>query len=91
MAEAEAILRGLQFALDLGLLPVTIESDTVMVVKWINGGSYCGVDVGLVLNKINTLIRSLGCGAVNSMPQKANQVAHFLAKKMLISDPIWFN
>ncbi|KAK3222944.1 hypothetical protein Dsin_009969 [Dipteronia sinensis] len=79
VAEAEAILRGLHLARGLGLLLVTIESDAAMVVKWTNKGSHCGADVGLVLDDIVAMSRSLGCGLISFVPQKANQVVHFLA------------
>ncbi|KAK1570896.1 hypothetical protein Q3G72_008729 [Acer saccharum] len=77
VVEAEAILHELQFARDLGLLLMTVELDTAeldtaVVIKWINEGSHCGADVCLVLDEINTLIRFLGCVAVNFVQRKAN-------------------
>ncbi|KAK3193730.1 hypothetical protein Dsin_025040 [Dipteronia sinensis] len=59
VAEVEAILRGLQFARDSELLPATIESDVVVVVKWINEKSNIRADVGLILDDILSLINSM--------------------------------
>ncbi|KAK3210776.1 hypothetical protein Dsin_015482 [Dipteronia sinensis] len=72
VAEAEAILRGLQFAHDTGLLPVIIESDAVVIVKWINEESYYDSDVGLVLEEIQTLSNFLGYVVVQYVPRKAS-------------------
>ncbi|KAK2660271.1 hypothetical protein Ddye_006804 [Dipteronia dyeriana] len=52
MAEAEAILSGLQFARDSGLHPVIIKSDAAIIVNWINVGGHFSLDVGLVLEGI---------------------------------------
>ena len=85
VAKAEAILRGIELARDSSLLPIIIERDAVVVVKWINKESHCGSDVGLVIVSILFLIKSLGCVVIGYVPCKANQVAHVLTKNTLLS------
>ncbi|KAK2648201.1 hypothetical protein Ddye_015690 [Dipteronia dyeriana] len=68
VAEAEAILRGLQFVLDTCLLPVVLELDAAVVVKWINKGSNQRSDIGLVLEEISILIRRIGRVVVQFVP-----------------------
>ncbi|KAK2641436.1 hypothetical protein Ddye_023199 [Dipteronia dyeriana] len=45
IAEAIAILRGIEFARDMGLLPVVVESDALGVVKHIIDGNNCTDDI----------------------------------------------
>ncbi|KAK3230836.1 hypothetical protein Dsin_002717 [Dipteronia sinensis] len=79
VVEAEAILCGLQFARYTGLLPVIIDSDVAIAVKWINEESHYDSDMALVLEEIRILSNLLGYVAVQYMHRKTNQVAYFLA------------
>ncbi|KAK2650221.1 hypothetical protein Ddye_017710 [Dipteronia dyeriana] len=85
VGEAEAILRGLQFAHDSSLFMVVLESDAAVVVKWINEMSNQRSDVGIVLEEISILIRRTGRVVVQFVPRKANLVAQFLVKNAISS------
>lgn len=52
ITEAMAILRGLIFAIDSGLLPIKVESDALEVVNLINSGSQIHDEIGLVVGDI---------------------------------------
>ncbi|KAK3210787.1 hypothetical protein Dsin_015493 [Dipteronia sinensis] len=56
VAEAFAISRGLQLAIDTGLLPCGIESDTEVVVDWVNGSELLCSEIGSVITDIHTLL-----------------------------------
>ncbi|KAK3184756.1 hypothetical protein Dsin_032042 [Dipteronia sinensis] len=81
-----AIRQGLQLACESGLYPVTFESDTKVVIDWINNGSKAGANVELIIVDILALLKSLGCVSVCYTPRQANQVAHYLAKNALSND-----
>ncbi|KAK3184331.1 hypothetical protein Dsin_031617 [Dipteronia sinensis] len=78
--EAMAMLRGLNFALDSGLFPCTLESDAKVIVDLINANNVPYSDVGLITGDIcNFLITNPGCNVVFAS-RKANMAAHSLAK-----------
>ncbi|KAK3194307.1 hypothetical protein Dsin_025617 [Dipteronia sinensis] len=52
VAEATAILRGLRFAIDSGLLPVVLESDAKWVVDLINSDDSNNADIAHSLSKM---------------------------------------
>ncbi|KAK0595025.1 hypothetical protein LWI29_002683 [Acer saccharum] len=91
VAEAVAIQRGLQFALDSGLTPCRIDSDAEIVVAWINRAVPLCSDIGIVLMDIQNLLQLNFCLSVNFVPRKANRVAHVLAKNGLscVEDMFW--
>ncbi|KAK3205547.1 hypothetical protein Dsin_019593 [Dipteronia sinensis] len=60
IAEAMAILCGIVFSKDMGLLPAVVESDALGVVNLINTGSAISADVGVVLNDILNIISTGG-------------------------------
>ena len=74
-----------------GVVPVSIESDAAVVVKWINGGEYLCSDIGSIIVDIRNLLSHLCCASVAFVPRKANQVAHFLAKHAFhcVEDMFW--
>ncbi|KAK3211119.1 hypothetical protein Dsin_015825 [Dipteronia sinensis] len=55
LAEAIAILRGLQFAIETGLFPILVESDALEVVNLVNSASEISADFGLVVCDIKDL------------------------------------
>ncbi|KAK3199632.1 hypothetical protein Dsin_023047 [Dipteronia sinensis] len=83
IAEATAILCGIQLAIDSGLNPVTVESDVAVVLDWINGGDAFYSETGVIISDIKNLLQQTNCVAVAFVPRSANQVAHCLAKYAL--------
>ncbi|KAK3198821.1 hypothetical protein Dsin_022236 [Dipteronia sinensis] len=83
IAEATAILCGIQLAIDSGLNPVIVESDAAVVVEWINGGDILYSEIGVIISNIKNLLQQIHCAAVAFVPRSANQVAHCLAKYAL--------
>ncbi|KAI9195822.1 hypothetical protein LWI28_018444 [Acer negundo] len=83
VAEALAILRGLIFAVDIGLLPVSVELDTLEVVSLINSGKDISAGIGLFVEEIRgLLLRNTGC-SLGFASGKANSVAHSISKLAL--------
>ncbi|KAK2638398.1 hypothetical protein Ddye_026193 [Dipteronia dyeriana] len=80
IAEATAILHGIQLAIDSGLYPIMVESETAVVVDWINGGDTLYSEIGVIISDIKNLLQLTQCTAVAFIPRSANQVAHCLAK-----------
>ncbi|KAK3221237.1 hypothetical protein Dsin_008262 [Dipteronia sinensis] len=94
MAEATAILRGLQFAVYTGLVPCMIESDAQVVINLLKAGVPPYSDVGLIIQDIFSFCEN----SLNSLSysfrfvlRKANLAAHCLAKIGLSSfvDDYW--
>ena len=52
VAEVVAILRGIEFATDLGLVPIVVESDALGVVNTINSYSPNKAEIGIVIDDI---------------------------------------
>ncbi|KAL5842155.1 hypothetical protein ACOSQ3_012758 [Xanthoceras sorbifolium] len=89
VAEAMALLRGVQFVLEYGFLPFCCESDAASIVKQISSRVSSSSDVGLVVDDILSLIRPyLECSVL-----WANSVAHGLTKfaLKLVSDCVLFD
>ncbi|KAK2661981.1 hypothetical protein Ddye_000555 [Dipteronia dyeriana] len=86
IAKAIAILRGVDFARDMGLLPDVVESDALGVVKHINDGTIISADVGLVLSDILHIMCLVGIESVLFVSRKVNMVAHYLSKMALAID-----
>ncbi|KAK3230415.1 hypothetical protein Dsin_002296 [Dipteronia sinensis] len=91
VAEALAISRGLQLAIDTGLHPCRIASDAKIVVDWINSGEVLCSEIGNVIADISTLLENEHCVSINFVSRKVNQVAHVLAKNGLVcaEDLFW--
>ncbi|KAK3229800.1 hypothetical protein Dsin_001681 [Dipteronia sinensis] len=62
--EAVALLRGIDFAVDVGMVPVVIESDVLGVVNLVNSGKPSSAEIGLVIDDI---VSRLFCRAVGSV------------------------
>ncbi|KAK2652270.1 hypothetical protein Ddye_012126 [Dipteronia dyeriana] len=62
VAEAVAILRGIDFAIDTNLVPTVVESNVLGVVNLVNSGTSTSTDVGLVVDDSFTRIhcRTIG-------------------------------
>ncbi|KAK2642149.1 hypothetical protein Ddye_023912 [Dipteronia dyeriana] len=89
VAEAMAILRGIRFAVDSGLLPAVVESDAKAVVELVNGGVGPLADIGsVVLDFLSFTSRFLI--SISYVSRKTNMVAHSLTQLALSSDENFF-
>ncbi|KAK2659729.1 hypothetical protein Ddye_006262, partial [Dipteronia dyeriana] len=86
LAEAVAILCGIEFAIDLGLMPVVVESDALGVVKLINSCCPNSVEICFVCKDIVSRIQYGSVTGSHFGPRKANDVTHSLAKMALSID-----
>ncbi|KAL5756241.1 hypothetical protein ACOSQ2_020987 [Xanthoceras sorbifolium] len=93
IAEAVAVLKGLQLALELDLLPVIVETDFLDVATTINNPSVYFSEVGLVISDIVDLLGRCPRSKVLYVPRSANIVVHTLARFALEidSDRFWQN
>ncbi|KAK2638130.1 hypothetical protein Ddye_025925 [Dipteronia dyeriana] len=89
IAEAVAILRGLRFVVDAGLLPIVLESDTKWVVDLVNSDNKSNSDIGIIVKDILVLARKFNI-SVSFVPRYANTAAHLLVKFALKSTVEWF-
>ena len=80
VVEAVAILRGIEFVVDTGLVPAVVKYDVLGVVNLINYGQFVSTEVGLVVDDIVPRICSNIVKLVGFVPRKANFVAHYLSK-----------
>ncbi|KAK3193886.1 hypothetical protein Dsin_025196 [Dipteronia sinensis] len=88
-AETMAVLQGLNFAIDLGVRPIVIESDALAAVKLIDSGAYSSADIGVIIGEILTKLEGIDGGSVQFVSREANYVAHTLARMGLsISDDV---
>ncbi|KAL5774840.1 hypothetical protein ACOSP7_012397 [Xanthoceras sorbifolium] len=63
IAEAKAILFGMQLAIDSGLLPAVVESDSSSVISLINAKNSIFTDIGSILADIFDLRDSYPLGS----------------------------
>ncbi|KAK3184767.1 hypothetical protein Dsin_032053 [Dipteronia sinensis] len=91
VAEAAAILRGLQSVINCGLLPTMLENDAKWVVCLINSDSQSRADIGVVVSDIVALSRQFNI-SISFAPRATNMTAHALAKFGLKSmdNHVWF-
>ncbi|KAK3182689.1 hypothetical protein Dsin_029975 [Dipteronia sinensis] len=91
VAEALAVLRGIQFTRDMGLWPCVFESDALSVVKLVNDNIVPCSDVGLILRDILLLSGSFPCFSLGFVPRNGNMAAHRLDKFGLVvqADCFW--
>ncbi|KAK2639502.1 hypothetical protein Ddye_027297 [Dipteronia dyeriana] len=80
IAEAIAILKGMQFACNSGLNPCIFESDAHEVVYIINSRVSPLSEIGLIISDIMRLLDGPFNFHVTFAPRSANRVAHGLAK-----------
>ncbi|KAK3229086.1 hypothetical protein Dsin_000967 [Dipteronia sinensis] len=90
-AETMAILRGINFAIDLGVRPVVIESDALAAIKLIDSGVYSLADIGLIIGEILTKLEAIDGGSVRFVSREANYVAHMLVRigLSITDDVVW--
>ncbi|KAL5857344.1 hypothetical protein ACOSQ3_004802 [Xanthoceras sorbifolium] len=86
VVEAMAIPLRIQFATDLGIGPIGIESDASSMVSVINSKDIHRSDVCLVISDIIHLVHSFYVKHVEIVPRKCNVVAHGLARFSLTVD-----
>ncbi|KAK2659903.1 hypothetical protein Ddye_006436 [Dipteronia dyeriana] len=84
IAEAMAILRGLQLALKTGLVSASLESDALTVVNMIGTNTVPGSDVGVIIYDILGVLGDSCFSSITFVPRLANKVAHSLAKPTLV-------
>ncbi|KAK3199217.1 hypothetical protein Dsin_022632 [Dipteronia sinensis] len=80
VVKAMALLKGLEFARDLRLIPCSVESDAQVVVKIINSRVAPLSDVGLVIKDIFHFLTCRPNCPMAFVPRLANMAAHKLAK-----------
>ncbi|KAK1562689.1 hypothetical protein Q3G72_015784 [Acer saccharum] len=91
VAEAVAILKGIQLAFDSNLVSLDLVSDAAVTVGLVNDMKNHSVEIGLVIDAIRKLMLSLpGCILIFA-PRGANFVAHTLSKNALSipEDHVW--
>ncbi|TXG69190.1 hypothetical protein EZV62_004125 [Acer yangbiense] len=81
--EAVAVLRGFRLALEAGLCPASIESDSLSVVNLINSMDILRAEIGVVLHDILAMGSNSFFSSVSFVPRLTNCVAHSLAKLSL--------
>ncbi|KAL5777232.1 hypothetical protein ACOSP7_010158 [Xanthoceras sorbifolium] len=79
-AEGEAVLRGLKFALDVGVSSIVVESDASSLVDLINGKIVASSKIDLVMDEIQSLCSNFQNCSFIFGSRKVNWVAHNLAK-----------
>ncbi|KAK0597399.1 hypothetical protein LWI29_024899 [Acer saccharum] len=75
VAEAVGILKGIQLACETGLVPLDLVSDVVGVVGLVNDTKEHASDIGLVIDAIRRLMRSLPSCELRFAPRATNLVA----------------
>ncbi|KAK4835953.1 hypothetical protein QYF36_016770 [Acer negundo] len=82
-AEAKAIYEGLVFAKKSGLLPLSIESDSLNVVKLCNGEITSRSDVFNVISEIQIIVNRDERILISHIPRIYNRVAHEVARRAI--------
>ncbi|KAK2638080.1 hypothetical protein Ddye_025875 [Dipteronia dyeriana] len=83
VAEAVAVLRGINFVLKTGVFPLVVETDALGVVQMVKIGSSFSVDIGLVIGGILARLQDSKGATMGFVPKKANSVTHTLLKLAL--------
>ncbi|KAK2656774.1 hypothetical protein Ddye_009826 [Dipteronia dyeriana] len=86
LVEAVALLRGIEFAFDLGTLPALVESDAKSVVELIHFGRKNYSEIGLVCLDITERLRDGSISGIQFVARAANNVAHTIVKLALSVD-----
>ncbi|KAK4847768.1 hypothetical protein QYF36_005675 [Acer negundo] len=81
IAEAKAIYEGLVLAKKSGLLPLSIESDSLNVVKLCNGEITTRSDVFNVISEIQIIVNREERILISHIPRICNRVAHEVARR----------
>ncbi|KAK3193591.1 hypothetical protein Dsin_024901 [Dipteronia sinensis] len=82
-AEAITVLRGIELAIDTGLVSAVIESDALGVVNQIKSRGPNASDIGIVVDDIVSRFSVLAGRSVDHVSRKANFVAHTLSRMAL--------
>ncbi|KAK3188491.1 hypothetical protein Dsin_028052 [Dipteronia sinensis] len=80
-----------KLAMEAGLVPFQIETDSLQVVDLVSKGVPSSADVGSIIGEISGFLRSLPRCSICHIPRKGNAAAHTLAKMALSvdSDSCW--
>ncbi|KAK3230518.1 hypothetical protein Dsin_002399 [Dipteronia sinensis] len=91
ISKALAILYGLLFALDVGLVLCLVETDAQVIANLLRNDADPFMEMGPVVHDIKMLLPSVSSGMVLFVPRKANRAAHSLAKFAfsLDNDKVW--
>ncbi|KAK3194881.1 hypothetical protein Dsin_026191 [Dipteronia sinensis] len=91
VAEASAILRGIQLSKDCGFSPCIFEFDAEVVIRWINSSSHLESVCGAILSDIHFLNSEMVGACFDYVSRQGNQIAHLLAKNALLlsEDRYW--
>ncbi|KAL5843820.1 hypothetical protein ACOSQ4_009778 [Xanthoceras sorbifolium] len=87
IAEAKAIVIGMQLAVEAGLLPTMVESDSLSVINLISFGVQICSDIGLIIEDIAKLKLQHEFSSFIFSPRASNNMAHSFAK-MAVSHAI---
>lgn len=79
-AEAMAVFRGLSFALEMGFFNCIIETDCLLVVRYVEGKSCSLGNVGLIIKDVLDLISRCISFSISHVGRIGNKPAHILAK-----------
>ncbi|KAL5754888.1 hypothetical protein ACOSP7_023108 [Xanthoceras sorbifolium] len=100
VAEARAILAGIQLAAQRGLLPLLVETDSLNVSHLCNGDLLSRSDVENIIFDIQSLMSSLNIVSISFISRLENGVAHGIAKRAFDLDvpclwtcsfPVWLS
>ncbi|KAL5768514.1 hypothetical protein ACOSP7_015060 [Xanthoceras sorbifolium] len=84
LAKAMAMLIGMKLAVEAGLLPTVVESDSLSIVNLIFAGLSIRSEIGLINNDILNL-KTMGVfPSFVFSPKDSNRVAHNLAKMAIV-------
>ncbi|KAK3199857.1 hypothetical protein Dsin_023272 [Dipteronia sinensis] len=90
VVEALEVKCGIQLAMEAGLVPFQIETDSLQVVNLVSAGSPSSGEVGPIIDEIPGFLHSLPSCSIDHISRKGNTAAHSLAKRALIgSDFCW--
>ncbi|KAL5784983.1 hypothetical protein ACOSQ2_007375 [Xanthoceras sorbifolium] len=100
VAEARAILAGIQLAAERGLLPLLVETDSLNISRLCNGDLLSKSDVENIIFDIQSLMSSLNIASISFISMLGNGVAHGIAKRAFDLDvpclwtcsfPVWLS
>ncbi|KAK1571403.1 hypothetical protein Q3G72_016361 [Acer saccharum] len=80
VVEALAVKCGIAKAVELGLIPFQLETDSLHVVQLIHCGETSSADVGPVITDNVDSLQRLPSWSINFVPRSGNATAHSLAK-----------
>ncbi|KAK0583850.1 hypothetical protein LWI29_003986 [Acer saccharum] len=91
IAEAKAVYEGLMLAKQSGLLPLSIESDSLTVVKLCNGEISTRSDVFNVISDIQIVVNREERILISHIPRICNRVAHEIARAIGLDISVFFD